>query len=187
MIDTATIWVCPDCGGIWQARTATARRHRKYERDKTDPQRTERRRERMRRAQRRYLQRHPDRQLQATRAWRARIQADTERRRAYNGDQRIRYRLATDHPVTPVRVDGGYVPPGSTCDRSLDAAPLTDFLQRTFDGWEHIAIARACRVHERLVWQLLTARDPLVSLHIADTVLTGYGRPDLLNELYPYE
>jgi len=187
MIDTAVIWACPVCGGVWLNRSPQARRHRKYERDKGDPERTARRRERMRANQRRYTQRHPERQRKATRTWRARVQADRQRRLNYNGDQRMDYRLRAERPVSVVHVDGGYKGPGSACDRNLDAARLIGWLERTFGGWEHSAIARACRINERVVYQLLTAREPLVSLHVADSVLTGYGRPDLLNVLYPYD
>jgi hypothetical protein len=186
MIDTLAIWACPACGGVYRA-GRPARSHRKYEAEKADPQRAERLHARRRKAQRRYRERHPDRQRQATRAWRARVQADPQRRLAYNADQRMNYRLRAERFVAGARIDGGYKAPGSACDRTLDAAELVDWLERAFAGWEHSAIARACRIHERVVWQLLTAREPLVSLHVADSVLTGYGRPDLLNALYPHD
>jgi len=187
MIDTAAIWTCPVCTGVYRV-GYSARRHRKYERDKANPQRAARRRARARVNQRRYLERHADRQRDATRRWRAAVQADPERRSAYNADQRINYRLRADGPVRGARVEDGYKGPGSACDKAFDSAPLIAWLEQTFAGdWGRKEIAKACRVNERTLYQLLTVREPLVSLHVADCVLTGYGRPDLLNALYPVE
>jgi hypothetical protein len=129
---------------------------------------------------------HREREKARHRDWFARQRG--AKREQLLQDARIRAAIARDR-VSGRRdpgVPGAYTGPSGPATR-LDAAPLRAWLQQAFAHLGTHDIAVQCRVCDRAIYELLVTREPTVSLTRADLILTGAGRPDVLNALYPVD
>lgn len=157
-------------------------------RAKADPERAARRREQHREWQRAARVRDPQKSREAVRRWRARLkEEDPDRyvelliipRRFRAGENRNLSRATRtkyDRYRKPSHVEA--VPP----------EPLVAWICARFDGWQshEIAAIAGDAVSERWLFKLLHGNPASLELDAVDRFLTlGFGRPDLLNDLYP--
>ncbi len=134
---------------------------------------------------RKWRAKHPERERAARRAYEQRRSADPQRMAARAEAARMNYRIRVGGEVR--RSPRRHYRAPSNHDERMDAAPLVAWLARTFPGWSALDVAIACRANEKRLRELLRGERDWVTLYVADAILTGYGRPDLLNVLYPVE
>jgi len=175
--------------GCCKSCDAAAARERYHRRVRTDNERA-----RNAERNRRYRKQHPERYRATSKRWRDRKYEDPEYRAQRNGDQRINYRLRNERRVGTLEVEtlpadeGGYTPPPRAPVRPIvSVAPLVEWLRWAFPGWAIKTLAEWVGVDEAQNRRMLDGELERVSLHTADRILVGAGRPDLLVAFYPME
>jgi hypothetical protein len=202
MIEVRKGWkVCADCGEIKGVRSFYGRTRKRQAKDAyckvcrrrraaahyaaimADPERREAERIRSRDRQRRRRATDPEfvqRERERHRAWLAGL--SPERREQLLQDNRIRSRLARERKGLPTGrfrqagVIGAWRPVAGNNSRHLDPAPLLGAIG-DFHAPHHSTVERAL--------SRLRGGGQYVTLAVIDAVLVAYGRPDLLEVLYP--
>lgn len=70
-------------------------------------------------------------------------------------------------------------------DEHFDPTPFLDWLDETYPGLAHSDVARRLDIADSTLGKLVDGRMHTVSLNYVDRAFVNYGRPDLLNVLYP--
>jgi len=161
-----------------------------YLRIRADPELDARRRERAaQRRRERYTNdpEHREHEKRRHREWLA-AKRGAERTRMLQ-DARIRAAItretsAARPPSRNPKVPGAYTKPSGPLEQR-DATPLRAWLTRTFPDMTTGEIAQRCHVSDRVIYAIMVERKATVSIVRADHILTGAGRPDVLNALYP--
>jgi hypothetical protein len=141
--------------------------------------RTPEQQRRARRRQRRIKQRRETAEQRTTRLVLARIDARLRRGATLQYAPRREWRdgVGVVEPYRPTLAPSEW----------LDPTPFVDWIEEFYAGARPERIARALGVTPCTVRALLGGDQHGVSLKLVDRVVTGLGRPDLLNSLYPLD
>lgn len=213
MIDPATFRVCTHCRAVgnptedfyairdarcrerrrpdsWCKRCRIRAQRERRDRARTDPDTLRAVRAREAAWARAWRVKNPERERQLRRAAEARLSADPERLALRAEAARMNHRIRQQARGVSVRK----TPKGRRHYREslapeefLAPEPLLAWLAETFGDLCVAEVARRLRVSERWLRALYGREYQRLTLLAVDRAFTNYGRPDLLEVLYPLE